>query len=232
MDSSLARQIAEQVVNQQILLNWKFYGLVLLLSAAGYLLAQWLSGYAKKRGETAATKADFEQLLDQQKALTASTEAIRSAVSADALKAAEYRGLRREKLEQLLLACLETRDWPNELSNERVYSDPPPVGKNLQDKVYTIAKLYFRELRSEVSAFDTACDAYQLCLNGIKKKLLQARLDNIELGEAAVFVAQHSIRDAASGESLPHCKNLYRAMLALREHAAALISEIIRPETA
>jgi hypothetical protein len=57
MNTDLAEQIAEKIVSEAIIENWKFYVLVFLFSGIGSYAASFMSGYASRRGKNLAIKA-------------------------------------------------------------------------------------------------------------------------------------------------------------------------------
>jgi len=102
MQPDLIREIAEQIVREQFLLNWKVYALIcglgLVAGAAGY----WLAPYLKKRAELYATKADMHEVLKQLEETTKVTEQVRVTVSHADWVTREWRTVRRIKLEELI----------------------------------------------------------------------------------------------------------------------------------
>jgi len=152
MQPDLIREIAEAIVRDQLLLNWRFYalicGLCLLASAAGF----WLASYFKKRGETFATKADMQEILRQVSETTRVTEEVRSTISQADWTAREWRTTRRLKLEELLASAYSLDLWldlqrSKWVFNEVVKSDEAPM-----ERLNLLATLYFPELRAEAKA--------------------------------------------------------------------------------
>ena len=63
LNEALIKEIALQVVQQGLLSNWLFYAVILALSLVSGVIGAYLSKYFGKRGETAATKADFDEII-------------------------------------------------------------------------------------------------------------------------------------------------------------------------
>lgn len=81
MDTNLIREIASQIVSEQLLGNWKFWGVFLLVTFLSGTTASFLVSYLKKRGQNFATKADFDDLLEQLKTTISETETIKIKIS-------------------------------------------------------------------------------------------------------------------------------------------------------
>jgi hypothetical protein len=79
---------------------WPLYLAMLVLSAVGGALGAYAGAYLKKRGETLATKHDFEALADQLAANTALTEDIKADVASGSLVEKSEFEHRKQQLEQ------------------------------------------------------------------------------------------------------------------------------------
>jgi hypothetical protein len=150
MNESLVREIAEQIAQEQIFLQWPYYVLTAALSLFVGFLVAYIGGYARKRGESFATKADFNDLLAQMKSTTELTEQIRSEVSHADWAARELKVLRRKKLEEVLQAIHELIQWQSEEMNRVVFSSGNEAKASPSAKVERIAGLYFPELKQEI----------------------------------------------------------------------------------
>lgn len=194
MDASTVAAIAQKIVEDQFLLNWKFYliqlGIVLLAVAA----ANFLSAYFKGRGASLATKADFDELLRQLRATTETTESIRRTISHEDWSIREFKMLRRSKLEELMLALYDAHHWLAKERNASLYAEPANETADPMNRVKVIAGLYFPELHVEILQFQTAYWAYQSWANDAKAKLLPLRLTNPDqyVVELPLVVANYS----------------------------------------
>jgi hypothetical protein len=149
-------------IDQQQPSIWLVIALSLIFGAIG----AYLSKYLGKRGETAATKADFDEILQQLKKTTEISEQVRSAVSHADWVMREWKTIRRIKLEELVYSAISVDSWldqhmiayhgivfelspdsfPDERSkNMEIRSSPSPAVKSAM-----IAKLYFSDLQSSL----------------------------------------------------------------------------------
>lgn len=92
------KQISQQIVNEQILYNYKYYLVIFSILFLASSISNWLAAYVRKRGENFATKADFENLLNQIKAQTKTTEEVKAAINHKDWMSKEWKTLRRIKL--------------------------------------------------------------------------------------------------------------------------------------
>jgi uncharacterized membrane protein YraQ (UPF0718 family) len=81
MDTNLIREIASQIINEQIFQNWKFYSLTFAIAFVSAGMGSFIISYFKKRGENLATHSDLELIVDQLKQITQTTEAVKSEIS-------------------------------------------------------------------------------------------------------------------------------------------------------
>ncbi|MBX3628125.1 MAG: hypothetical protein KF892_24155 [Rhizobacter sp.] len=186
MNESIVREIAEQIVREQIVGNWKLYAVLgalwLVASAAG----GWLSTYIKKRAETYATKADLKEVLAQLKATTEATEQVKVAISHSDWSSKEWKTLRRVKLEELLETAYSLEHWMDEQRNAWMFDAKKSEQRNPIDKLNLLGTLYFPELKDEVLAVVRTHRAAYLELIEASKKALAAGKDLA--AREAVFV--------------------------------------------
>jgi hypothetical protein len=165
MREALIKEIALQVVQQGLLSNWLFYAVILALSLVSGVIGAYLSKYFGKRGETAATKADFDEIIRQLKKTTEASEEVRSAVSHADWVAREWKTIRRIKLEELVDSAVSVKAWsanlllaygdivnghrvPDEIKieNRRIGFAPP----HQAEKTFTISVLYFSDIQTQL----------------------------------------------------------------------------------
>lgn len=182
MSEALIREIAEKIAHEQLIAQWPVYLLMAAISLIIGFLAPLLNGYAKKRGETLATKADFEELLTQLKTTTAVAEEVKTKVSHADWAARELKTLRRSKLEDLLQAIHEAEEWLTKFQDFHLYERAEPTG-SLLPKIERLSGLYFPELKPLTQAY---CQQYRAMTVDVlnasqeliaKGKTLQARLE-------------------------------------------------------
>ena len=80
--ANLVRAVANEIVNQTIFENYRFYLLVVAISLVASAVGAFTVAYFKKRGESLATKADFAEMLRQLKDTTSLAEGIKSDLKA------------------------------------------------------------------------------------------------------------------------------------------------------
>lgn len=172
MTEEMIKAIALQIVNEQLLQNWKFYLLILsfgFLSAVG---SAYISSYMKKRGEYFATRADFEAMLDQVKKTTSAAEKIRADISHLDWSSREWKTIRRVKLEELLTTLYQARDWMSREKNAHIFGENPQECDSPMIQASIIARLYFPELFMEVlTGSSTFSEMQSLMAQAVVEKL-------------------------------------------------------------
>lgn len=153
MDTIALREIAKVIAEEQFLLHWPLYVLFLALSAVIGFAASFVGGYAKKRGENFATKADFEGLLSQLKLTTAVAEEVKAQVSHADWVSRESKIIRRSKLEELVHAIHEVQAYTDVVRRHRLFNAPTEPSTYPLPKLEVLTGLYFPELTTEVREF-------------------------------------------------------------------------------
>ena len=103
--------VAKEIVNQTIWENYKFYLLVIAISLVSSSIAVFLASYFKKRGENLATKADFDDLLQQLKDTTTLAEGIKTDIRVKFDEEKNVRELLRQKIESIFEQTYELELW-------------------------------------------------------------------------------------------------------------------------
>jgi len=80
MDSETIKSLAE-FISKQTVFDWKYYLSIIVLSFTGAAVGAFVSSYFKIRGKNLATKADFNELLQQLAKTTEATEKIKTAIA-------------------------------------------------------------------------------------------------------------------------------------------------------
>jgi type II secretory pathway pseudopilin PulG len=218
MTPELLREIAEQIVRQEILHNWVLYAVLLALGLLATVTGNWLSSYLKKRAETYATKADMEEVLRQVQATTRATEEVKAAVSHADWISREWRTTRRSKLEELLGTVCNLDRWLDAEQKKWIYKEPVTFNDTPLDKIGVLSALYFPELQGEVQQIVvTQRQAHSIILD-VAAKLQVAQND-------AVVV------QAAMNDFVQRWKTVYpptqQALHTLEKRAAMLMREIM-----
>lgn len=177
MTETMLREIATQIAKEQFLLQWPVYALMLAVALVVGVGAAYLGAYARKRGESFATKSDFDELLAQLKATTAVAEEVKASVSHADWAARERRTLLRLKLEELLQAVHELQLWQDEERSKCIFGSTKDPGPSPLPKVERLAGLYFPELKKEVYDFCQSHRQMFITLTKSQQALLAAVKD-------------------------------------------------------
>jgi hypothetical protein len=145
------RQIVTEVIDGRVSEQPWFYLLLLAVTFVSGACGAFLSAYFKKRGESLATKADFEQLLIQLRKSTHLAEEIKGEVQAKYGEQATVRAVLRDRTESLVVATFELEAWLSEaraaaFRGESFESDSSPMAK-----ISAFRDIYFPEIRIEFS---------------------------------------------------------------------------------
>ncbi len=122
MDTVTIAAIAKQIVDEELLLNWKFYLVLVVVTFIATGISSFAISYFKSRGRHFATKTDFRELLDQLRQTTEATESIKQSLSRSDWVVREFKTLRCIKLEELLSAVYETHHWLAQRRGEALFS--------------------------------------------------------------------------------------------------------------
>jgi hypothetical protein len=173
MNEALLREIAEQIAKEQIFVNLWIYALMLVVSLIGSFGFAYLGAYAKRRGETFATKADFDELLKQLKATTEVAEDVKAKITHADWATRELKTLKRLKLEELIRMVHETEGWLEECRNHYIFADNQKPAASPQANVESLTNLYFPELKTIIGKYiDESRQAYIKILE-VRKEILE-----------------------------------------------------------
>lgn len=187
MSEALVREIANQILRDGLFENWYTYVVLLALLIISGAVSAYGGNYLRKRAETYATKADFDELLDQLRATTEAAESVRSAIAKAEWAEREWQTLRRLKLEELLTAMNAATHHLDTEQNARFFNEGMPTDASPIWKVEALSSLYFPELSAETSAFTITHSQYRSWVIDVQVRLSSAG-DDLEKRQAA-FVA-------------------------------------------
>ena len=176
--------LAIRIADTSFALHWYQYLLIIACTFVGAAAGAYSSAYFRKRGETFATKADFETLLSQLRATTDMTEDIRRRVSHEGWLEQQRRSTRKEKLEELLKAAYEVHLWLDREKDHVLFDETPNTLPDPTYKVAILEALYFRELGDQIRTFERAALDYKAWILRHKVGLSVARLkkDYVDFG--------------------------------------------------
>jgi hypothetical protein len=179
MNTDLAKQIAEVIVSEAIIENWKFYVLVILLTGISSFFASYFGGYLSKKGQNLATKKDFNDLKAQLKETTETTEQIRNDIEHQVWRKQQIEALRRKKLEEFLMLIYVVHDQLSREMENKYLGTTYEVDAHASNKAIMIRRLYFPELATEHGVFLQAYSKFRSwTAEGVKE--LQERKVNGE----------------------------------------------------
>jgi len=155
MTDDLVQKIAEEILNQGVWGNYKFYLLVMGVSLASACLGAYFSAYLKRKGENYATKEDFAEILHQLKDTTTLTESIKSDISARSAEGSAIRTLMRQKMEALFEKTLELELWMEQSRSTAIEGKLPDVNSSPIARIGMYQSIYFQNLASEMATLDS-----------------------------------------------------------------------------
>jgi hypothetical protein len=146
----MIRRIVEEVLNQSVLENYSFYLLMLALALVSAAGSAFLTSYYQKRGENFATKADFENILEQLEETTRLSEEIKADIEAKYQEEAGRKYLLREKLELLMSETYELEAWLEQARSNAFNKELPNTNESPLAKMEMYQTIYFPELKNEL----------------------------------------------------------------------------------
>ena len=220
MDATTISAIAKQIVDQELIQNWKFYLILLAVTFVASAISSFAISYFRSRGQHFATKADFEELLSQVQQTTEATESIKQSLSHQDWVVREFKTLRRIKLEELLSAAYETHHWLDQCRSEALFSGAAVSAPNPSAKLEVIGGLYFPELKNELAAFRMAFLVYKNWMIESQAKVTPAKFAN---DAKAYNAAMDGIQKSFEDVHVP----LLKCTTALEGGARSLMAEVL-----
>lgn len=250
MDALMISKIANEIVNETILLNWKFYVLLVFITFITTCISSFVFPYLKTRGKAFATEADFKSLLNQLEKTTETTETIKRAITHNDWALKEFKLLKRNKLEELLITLYDIERWISEQTNNILFRETNNKSASPIKNLSLIGLLYFTELKTEIKYFEKCYSAYNLLLLSEGKKLKtleheenkiklqlefaikykQEDVDNLFLKLKEVGDKTNEVIDKAANEFLKIFKIQLHAVSTIEKKAGLLMQEYIKVE--
>lgn len=164
----LIRQVIEAELNSTLLLQFAIW---VFATSIAVVLAQWLSGYAKRKGETHATKEDIETIILHLTKTTETVERVKQSISQADWITREWKTLKRIKLEELITTMVELSDHQQALSEALVYEiGTVPNHVDHFAKISMLCEMYFPE-------FTVAVQKFRLKAREIHLEITKARVE-------------------------------------------------------
>jgi len=144
-------ELAKAIANEETLIDWQFYVLIILLSFIGSYAGNFINSYAKKRGENLATKADIEEIKSQLASTTKITEKIKNDIEHQVWRKQQIETIKRNKLEEYLQYIYIAQESLSKDMNNQYFKTTEPVDNHAMSKATMLQKLYFPELKKSHS---------------------------------------------------------------------------------
>jgi hypothetical protein len=145
-----AREIAAEVVQGDVWASPAFYLTVLAISLVASIASALLTSYFSKRGETLATKTDFEEILRQVRLSTAAAEQARAEIQDQFGVAATARQILRERLELILAATFDLEHWLEQARSRGLRGESSEISGSPLTKIEALCLIYFPEAAQEL----------------------------------------------------------------------------------
>ncbi|MDY0117387.1 MAG: hypothetical protein RBR59_07415 [Sulfurimonadaceae bacterium] len=140
-------ELAKAIANEDIIINWHFYVLIILLSFIGSYAGNFINSYAKKRGENLATKADINEIKAQLTSTTEITEKIKNDIEHQVWRKQQIETIKRNKLEEYLQYIYIAQEDLSKDMNNKYFKTNEPIDIHAMSKATMLQKLYFPELK-------------------------------------------------------------------------------------
>lgn len=178
---SEAQKIANEILQGSLTERPWFYITFLTLTFISGAAGAFLTGYFKKRGESLATRADFESLRDQLKQNTHLAEEIKADVQTRYGERASIRALLRERAEALVMATFDLEVWLNEAQNRAFQGNSSDYDSSPMSKISAFREIYFPEISAEYDLVKAKYLSYASWLVELRQVSLEARGDQAQL---------------------------------------------------
>lgn len=215
MSEALIREIANQILRETLIQNWLTYAILAALLVISGAVSAYGANYLRKRAETYATKADFDELLRQLRATTAAAESVRFAIAKADWAEREWQTLRRVKLEELLTAMHTATHHLDTEMNARFFDGATPTEASPIWKVEALSSLYFPELLTEANGFSHMLAQYRSWVIDVQAQLSSAGNDA-------------SRRQAVFDVRLPEMRNLQPKLLSSAQSLTVSASKLMK----
>jgi hypothetical protein len=233
MNAIALQKIIADAVKDNLLLNWHFYVLLIGVGILTSIAVSFFEGWGKRKGEVAASKADFDEIKRQLKETTETVKSVEFSLAHSDWMRREHNTLRRVKLEQLLTAAFALATWASEhvsVMSEKDISkeNMPPI-----DEFEMLALLYFSDLIDEIAPLTLAFRKFRMHLTNFCYEFRKLDLRWEAALSAKNNAAMQQILDekqkflSADGDSSSEkAGEVYRCALDLAAAARRLMAEL------
>ena len=178
---SQAKAIAETISHGEITERPLFYLSIVALAFVASVVGGFVSGYAKRRGEALATKADLKALQDQLRENTRLTEEIKGDVHSRYSEQASIRLALRERTELLILSTYELEQFLSQTQVRSASGEITVFDESPMSKVSTYKEIYFPEVSEEHSKLRSTYFDYVKWLIDLRGKAMKVAEDHTAL---------------------------------------------------
>jgi hypothetical protein len=207
----------KRAIDGTFLNSWQFYGAMIALVIIGVAFT-YVTSYLATRGQRFAKHVDFTNLLAELKTTTETTESIKRTVQHADWRDKEYEKTRREKLEQLFHALLETNDWLSKEAGWLFKDVPYETSRNPAFTVRMLAKLYFPEINTD--EFEGAVTEQRKTILAAKPRMLQATAQGIQARQEAI--------DAILAPYTASTERFTNTLISIEAQAIAIMATLVR----
>jgi len=151
MNKEQISELAKAIVNEEVLINWQFYLLIIGLSLVGSYIGNFINSYAKKRGENLATKADINEIKTQLSSTTKITEEIKNDIQHQVWRKQQIETIKRNKLEEYLQYIYIAQESLSKDMKNQYFKTTEIIDSHALSKATMLQKLYFPELKQSHS---------------------------------------------------------------------------------
>lgn len=201
--ADIQRQLAEDISKGLVLDNWLYWVVLMLLFFLASAAGAYFGAYFRKRGETAATKADADDIRERLKQLTTDAVEIKSQIAQVDWIERERLTIRRTKLEECISALFDDSDWLDTYTKANIFDGSPPDRSEPIERVDMLITLYFPELASEKSIAYEAHKKLCILLLEVRQDLLgkspQERIQTVNETQPKVLEARKKFLSAKAG---------------------------------
>lgn len=178
MNKELIQQIANEIINASIIGNVKFYVLILAITLVSSAVSVFLYSYFKKRGESYATKSDFDDILSQLKTTTSVTEEIRSEILSKTSREKDQRKIIRAQLENIIEESFKINFWLEQSRTSALMGEVFNINGGHLEKVEMLQMIYFQDFEQEVNEIRKAINPYIAWVLGLHAEHWESAKNN------------------------------------------------------
>ncbi|MYM66779.1 hypothetical protein GTP45_08055 [Pseudoduganella sp. FT55W] len=254
MNEAALAELARLIVQKELFGNVWFYITLIALAGVGAMFSSFIRSYGGEQGKFKAIQENFDEVKHQLAQTTFTAKTVEMALAHSDWSVREYKTLRREKLEEVMLTLYATRSWlarQMTAPHETVSFEPAdsPI-----DKLDMLVTLYFPELQTPGADFFLAHQAMIVAILGniapvrelnLRREMLKTQIETasnlanpqptVQELLAALDVASNeyiAARRAFQDSLIPLYRDLQQRSAGFSTAIKAVMSEVITPSAA